>query len=751
MRRLSILVGTAVAFAMLATPSVALAWSNGFGGDGYGTHDWVLDEAIVLSGESWVDRDAALLKTDDPDTVFGSGDVNRHVFRPTGDGRGAPTAVSEWFHQAQVAYQGGDMTAASEALGVLAHYFADLSVPFHTSVKDDAMAAMHLSYELYVDDETSYQGQNSAWITPLARQPVTDVRADAVAVGLASRAGYGTLVAEYGASGFNGTVETLTRANLTLAVNGLADVIAAIPTGAGLAPAGQIAVSAPRQYVGQNKLTQAQAVVTDGSGDPVEGAEVVFEWRFDWGTVYDTEYTGPDGVADSWEDTGDALLFQQVDIVGSTTSGAATATDTTWVLPTPVIGYIRTIVPYYRPAQGTLLTASTLILDEDGRPIPGLPVTFSWTHKTTTITYDTATDAWGVARHPRNIGNTTAEYIVSVKAQTQSGGINRSSTATFKPKSSTGLKYNTTNAYGSNRFDTAATVSARAYPSGASTVIIATGMNWPDALGGAALAGGHDAPILLVGKNYVPSEVSDEIGRLGATKAIILGGTGAVGSSVESGLRAAGISTISRIGGSSRYQTARMVAQAAIARAGAGYEGAAFVSTGVNFPDALAASSLSAFRKWPIYLAEPGGSASTLASQMYADGVRDVIILGGTNTVSSAYETAFDSTFDSVTRLGGRDRYETGVLIAEYGASAAGLGWDGLPIATGANFPDALAGGVLAARKRSVMLLTHPSVMSPHVESALAAHKSDIGNIHYLGGTGVIDNGVRAEIAAALQ
>lgn len=52
-------------------------------------------------------------------------------------------------------------------------------------------------------------------------------------------------------------------------------------------------------------------------------------------------------------------------------------------------------------------------------------------------------------------------------------------------------------AAGSDRYGTSVEVSQRTFPNGAETVIVATGANWPDALGASALAGVYDAPILL--------------------------------------------------------------------------------------------------------------------------------------------------------------------------------------------------------------------------------------------------------------
>jgi len=50
---------------------------------------------------------------------------------------------------------------------------------------------------------------------------------------------------------------------------------------------------------------------------------------------------------------------------------------------------------------------------------------------------------------------------------------------------------------GANRYATAVAVSKKAFPAGADAVVIATGENWPDALGGSALAGALGGPILL--------------------------------------------------------------------------------------------------------------------------------------------------------------------------------------------------------------------------------------------------------------
>ncbi|MEO6294991.1 MAG: cell wall-binding repeat-containing protein [Candidatus Limnocylindria bacterium] len=90
---------------------------------------------------------------------------------------------------------------------------------------------------------------------------------------------------------------------------------------------------------------------------------------------------------------------------------------------------------------------------------------------------------------------------------------------------------------GADRFATAVAVSTATFATGA-TVFVATGVNFPDALGGGPVAGGLPGPLLLVPTNSVPSSVAAELQRLDPDRVVILGGTGAVSSAVVSQIQA---------------------------------------------------------------------------------------------------------------------------------------------------------------------------------------------------------------------
>jgi len=315
---------------------------------------------------------------------------------------------------------------------------------------------------------------------------------------------------------------------------------------------------------------------------------------------------------------------------------------------------------------------------------------------------------------------------------------------------------------GATRFLTAVAASEEAYPDGLAyddsegfkTVIVATGRNWPDALGGAALAGVLDAPILLTEPGILPGDVALEIDRLKATRVIVLGGEAAVSSSVADQLLARpAVVQVDRLGGGNRYETAHMIAERVVELAGPAWDYTAFIATGENFPDALAASPIAAANGWPLYLVPQAGLLPTTKTAMLDDGVVTVNILGGTAVVTPGTEAELNTTFGdaNVDRIDGENRYETAVEVAWWGQSAANMNWTYLALATGRDFPDALTGGPMQGRDRSVMLLTNgTTALEGVVAGAIEDHKNAVWTVRYLGGDSALTPGVRTEAQALL-
>jgi carboxypeptidase T len=82
-------------------------------------------------------------------------------------------------------------------------------------------------------------------------------------------------------------------------------------------------------------------------------------------------------------------------------------------------------------------------------------------------------------------------------------------------------------AWGIDRYATAVAV-ADAFLSSATTIVVATGLAFPDALAAVPLAGALDAPILLVQPDAVPASTRDAVRGRAPTTIVAIGGSGAV-------------------------------------------------------------------------------------------------------------------------------------------------------------------------------------------------------------------------------
>jgi putative cell wall-binding protein len=289
---------------------------------------------------------------------------------------------------------------------------------------------------------------------------------------------------------------------------------------------------------------------------------------------------------------------------------------------------------------------------------------------------------------------------------------------------------------GPTRYETAAAISKETYPQGSDTVVLATGLNFPDALSGGPLASVLDAPLLLVTTHEVPWAVRNEIERLDATEAVILGGTGVVSAAVEAQLRSAGIEEIRRFGGADRYETSAMIADEVAIHAD-DEPSTAVVATGLNFPDAVAVAPYAAWAQIPILLARTDSVPDRIARALGELGLDKTIIVGGPAAISDGVE----EDLPNPVRLAGANRYETAKAIAEYGCQH-GLWFTDTLVATGQDFPDALTAGPLGAVLGAPLVLTAPTTPAFPAQQFLRAHRASVHTIWLIGGPAAVAEGV---------
>lgn len=300
---------------------------------------------------------------------------------------------------------------------------------------------------------------------------------------------------------------------------------------------------------------------------------------------------------------------------------------------------------------------------------------------------------------------------------------------------------------GADRVATSIEISRAAFPGGAQTVVIATAHNFPDALAGAPLAAALGGPLLLTPANYLPQSLSDHIRDSGTRSAVILGGDNAVGPAVEESLASLlGPTNVHRIEGQSRFATAQRLAHEL--QSVVGPPSKVIIAVGDNFPDALAASPLAAWSGWPILLVRANALPPETASAIVASGAREALILGGAAAVGEEVKKAVESLGLTTQRLEGSGRYATSVSIAEY-ACAQGMSWSRTMLATGSNYPDALAGGVLGAVRGGPLLLSRPGDLADS-GPCISSHAAAIDSITLIGGPTALRESVRDAAEATL-
>ncbi len=287
---------------------------------------------------------------------------------------------------------------------------------------------------------------------------------------------------------------------------------------------------------------------------------------------------------------------------------------------------------------------------------------------------------------------------------------------------------------GGDRFNTARRVAEEFEY--ADVVYIANGRNYPDALSAAPAAAHQGGPLLLTEQASLPYATQQELLRLQPPTIVIAGGTSVVSSAVEAALNALPFApTVIRKAGADRYETSREVTAYAFESAAN-----AFIATGSNFPDALAASAAAAHVGAPVVLV-PGTSAAVDGPTLdlfTSLGVSDVFIAGGTGVVSTAIETQLKGIYgpSHVVRKAGEGRYSTAVDINTLFTDPTTNAY----LAVGTGYADALAGAALAGANDSP-LFTVPGTCVPQIVlDALGAH--GVTTVTLLGGIGVLNTSV---------
>jgi putative cell wall-binding protein len=186
-----------------------------------------------------------------------------------------------------------------------------------------------------------------------------------------------------------------------------------------------------------------------------------------------------------------------------------------------------------------------------------------------------------------------------------------------------------------------------------------------------------------------------------------------------------------RIKGTSRYETA-----IEISKQGWITSDTVVLAKGNDFPDALAGGPLAYYHNAPILLTDGKALTPVTKKEISRLKAKKVIILGSEGAISKAVENELKNSGISIQRIGGKDRYDTAAKIAKEIPASKVI------IASGKNFPDALAVAPYASRNKFPILLTAKDTLPSSTKAALAGMNSSI----IVGSTGVVSDAVKKQL-----
>ncbi|MGB5944990.1 cell wall-binding repeat-containing protein [Paenisporosarcina sp.] len=182
---------------------------------------------------------------------------------------------------------------------------------------------------------------------------------------------------------------------------------------------------------------------------------------------------------------------------------------------------------------------------------------------------------------------------------------------------------------GKDRYETAAKIASKFGKF--DTAVIASGLNFPDALSVSSYAAEQGMPILLTRDKALPAATKDALAKASVEMSYVIGGIGAINDSVFKALPKA-----HRISGKDRYATS-----VAVSKFFADDTKSVYVSTGTNFADALAGGVLAAKDGSGVYIV--GKKVSPELGEHLQDlGVEYVDVLGGEKAVPNSILAELD-------------------------------------------------------------------------------------------------------------
>lgn len=265
-------------------------------------------------------------------------------------------------------------------------------------------------------------------------------------------------------------------------------------------------------------------------------------------------------------------------------------------------------------------------------------------------------------------------------------------------------QYTTKRLSGADRFETAKRIAEEFNSSMVDNIIITSGYNFTNALSGSVLAKKINAPILLSGisdseNSSTLQYVQNHLNKNG--KIYILGNEGNINESIIISLKSLGYSNIKILQDGEKYGSIKAIND----EINANYGTPVVIASGNFFADGLSISAVAAAKGYPIVLSDTDALPAESEETIKKIKPSKIYIIGGTSVISDNVKENVKKlsgvSDENIVRIWGEDRYSTSINIAK----SFELNNKIATFASGVDFPDALAGSVLAAKLNAPLIL----------------------------------------------
>ncbi|WP_246615363.1 cell wall-binding repeat-containing protein [Clostridium thailandense] len=295
---------------------------------------------------------------------------------------------------------------------------------------------------------------------------------------------------------------------------------------------------------------------------------------------------------------------------------------------------------------------------------------------------------------------------------------------------------------GLDRFETAKSIAEEFNNSKVGNVLITSGYTFTNALSGSVLAQKLKAPILLSGTNDSENTSAIDYVRNHLDKngvIYILGNEGNTNESIIVSLKSLGYSNIKILQDGEKYGSIKAINDEIAAPHGTPI----VIASGNLFADGLSISAVAAAKGYPIVLSDTDALPTESEETIKKINPSKIYIIGGTGAISDTVKDNVKKLVgisnNNIVRIWGEDRYSTSINIAKQ----FNLNGNVITLASGVDFPDALAGSILSAKLNAPLIL----ISDDNNEQKKFIDSGDYSDEIVFGGTASVSELTRQNLA----